>query len=428
MNKKEELCSKRNQRFFIIQSSLEGLTMVLIGGSFLATLTKELGFSDGLTGVLSSVISLGCLFQLLSILIRPKKLKSAIIITTMVNQLLFSLLYVFPFVNVSQKLKTVLFAVFLVGAHCLYNSLYPKKISWMLSVVDDNMRGRFTANKEVVALSASIVFSYTMGWLVDWFSARGQIKIAFSICCGVMLVLMLLHSLALCFIEEKEIEHPLKSLKNDFFQLIKNKRVGQVITLYIIYHMGVYSCVPFFGTYQIKELGLSLSFITTLSIVGTILRIITSKPWGVYADRSSFAATIEKSFWVLAASYLCVVFATPSNGAVMFALYNILNCIAASGLMIALTNLVFDYVPQENRSDAMALSLALSGVAGFITTLCISPLIGGIQENGNRVFGLPMYAQQVVAVIGMLLVLGSALYVRVTLLKHKREDSKEENL
>ncbi len=47
---------------YILEAALEYLISILVVGSFLATLTKELGMSDGLTGILSSVISLGCLF------------------------------------------------------------------------------------------------------------------------------------------------------------------------------------------------------------------------------------------------------------------------------------------------------------------------------------------------------------------------------
>ncbi len=51
---------------YIFEAGPEYLISILVAGSFLATLTRELGISDGLTGILSSIISLGCLFQLLS--------------------------------------------------------------------------------------------------------------------------------------------------------------------------------------------------------------------------------------------------------------------------------------------------------------------------------------------------------------------------
>ena len=63
----EEKDLKRVRLMYIFEAALEHLIALLVAGSFLATLTKSLGMSDSLTGVLSSVISLGCLFQLMSL-------------------------------------------------------------------------------------------------------------------------------------------------------------------------------------------------------------------------------------------------------------------------------------------------------------------------------------------------------------------------
>ena len=62
--------AKRGRLLYILEAALEYLLSILVSGSFLATLTKELGMSDSLTGILSSVISLGCLFQLMSVILR----------------------------------------------------------------------------------------------------------------------------------------------------------------------------------------------------------------------------------------------------------------------------------------------------------------------------------------------------------------------
>ena len=61
---------KNSRILYIIEAAIEYFISIMVAGSFLATLTKELGISDSLTGILSSVISLGCLFQLFSIFLR----------------------------------------------------------------------------------------------------------------------------------------------------------------------------------------------------------------------------------------------------------------------------------------------------------------------------------------------------------------------
>ena len=107
---------KRGQFMYICEAALEYLISILVGGSFLATLTGELGFSDSLTGILSSVISLGCIFQMLSIFLRRKKVKWFVIGMSVTNQLLFMLLYVIPVFEISGTIKTILFVVFIFTA------------------------------------------------------------------------------------------------------------------------------------------------------------------------------------------------------------------------------------------------------------------------------------------------------------------------
>ena len=94
---------------YILEAAFEHLLHLLVAGSFLATLTAELGMSDSLTGILSSMISLGCLFQLLSVPLHPKRQKPFVVILSIVNQVLFLLLYVIPLGGGSKNLKIVLF-------------------------------------------------------------------------------------------------------------------------------------------------------------------------------------------------------------------------------------------------------------------------------------------------------------------------------
>ena len=77
---------KRSRLMYIFEAALEYLISILVTGSFLATITKELGISDSLTGILSSVISLGCLFQLLSLSVRRAKVKSFVMILSVIKR------------------------------------------------------------------------------------------------------------------------------------------------------------------------------------------------------------------------------------------------------------------------------------------------------------------------------------------------------
>ena len=107
----EERLLKKSRLMYIFQAALEYLISILVAGSFLATITKELGLSDSLTGILSSIISLGCLFQLFSISIRRTRVKTLVITLSVVNQLFFMLLYVLPLTGAEKPVKAAAFVI-----------------------------------------------------------------------------------------------------------------------------------------------------------------------------------------------------------------------------------------------------------------------------------------------------------------------------
>ena len=120
--------AKLTQKIFIIQSAFEYLISILVAGTYLATLTGYLGLSDGVTGVLRSIISLGSLFQIFTIFISVKRVKPFVIFMGIANQVLFMLLYVIPIINISSAVKNICFVVTIVLAYLIYNVSHPKKL------------------------------------------------------------------------------------------------------------------------------------------------------------------------------------------------------------------------------------------------------------------------------------------------------------
>ena len=420
MERNEKNC-RIGRRLFVAQQTLEYFISILVTGSFLATMTKELGMSDSLTGILSSVVSLGCLFQLLSISIRPRRSKPIVVGLSIANQILFSLLYVIPLAGFGSQMKIALFVVAVVGAYFLHNLAHPKKISWLMSFVEDKHRGIFTANKEIISLLTGIAFSFGMGAVSDYFIDAGNIKAAFTVSAVVMVLLTISHTLSIVFAADVPMsQDERKSLKYSFKEVLGNKNVLSVAGLFALYYISTYCCTPFLGTYYISELGFNLKTVTALSIVGSISRVLVSRYWGKYADRNSFSKMIEKCFLFLLLDRMCLLFAVPANGIVMIGLYTICQGIAQGGINSAMINLVFDYAKPEQRSDSLAICLSVAGTVGFVATLLVSPLVSWIQANGNRVLGLPMYAQQFLSIISVVLVLALIVYNRTVVMKNKR--------
>jgi Na+/melibiose symporter-like transporter len=308
--------------------------------------------------------------------------------------------------------KIVLFIGFLLIGHIINNVVNSPKINWFMSLVDDKIRGDFTANKEMVSLMGGMVFSFAMGWVIDYFEANGNLNGAFIVCGLSVFGLMLLHSATLIFSKEKSVEEkeniPTKQLLSE---LIKDKNLFKVIMVSVLWNAVNYASTPFYGSYQIKELGFTMTFVSVLSAAYAIVRTIFSKPMGKFADKYSFAKMLNICFIIMLVGFCINIFTVPQNGKVFFTIYYMLSAIAMAGINSATINLIYDYVDKGKRIGALALNSTVSGFAGFFTTLAVSPLVTYIQSNGNMFLGLNVYAQQVVSVIAVLLLIVLIIYL-----------------
>lgn len=287
-----------------------------------------------------------------------------------------------------------------------------------MSLVEDKRRGAFTANKEMVSLIGGMIFSFSMGYVIDNLESAGNINGAFVVCGVSIFILMLLHSATLIFSKEKPVEaNEVCSVKQLLKELLTDKNLFKVILVSVLWSVVNYASTPFYGSYQIKELGFTMTFVSILSAAYAIVRTIFSRPMGKFADKYSFAKMLNICFSIALAGFIVNIFTVPANGKVLYTVYYMLYAVAMAGINSATINLIYDYVDKEKRTGALALKSTICGFAGFFTTLIVSPLVSYVQKNGNRLFGINIYAQQIVSVISAILLVVLLVYLNTTV-KH----------
>lgn len=410
---------------YIIEAGVEYLISILVADMYLARLTKALGIGDNITGILSSIISLGCLFQLVATLLRKGRSKPLVIGLSILNQLLFMFLYIIPLTDWDRGVRQGIFIATIVLAYFFYNVAHPKKINWFMSLVDDGKRGRFTAKKEVISLILGVAFNFAMGALIEKFEANGNVRGAFIVCGVAIFGFMILHTLTMLLTVEKEqpkkeetLEKPLKS---GMFESLKDKNVLRVTLVFCLWQISNACASPFYGAYKENDLGFDAVFgVAILGAIYAVARSVFSFVWGKYADKYSFASMLQICFTIASIAFLVNSFCRPENGRVVYPIYYTLNAIAMGGINSALINLCYDYVTPEKRTDALAVSLAISGVCGFLTTLAVSPIVSAVQANSNIVFGMNIYAQQLLSVLAFVMTMLTMLYVTLSMVKKNK--------
>lgn len=398
---------------YIIQAMLEYLTALLVQTTFLARLSKEIGLSDGVTGIISAFVSLGCLFQLASLFLRKVRVKSFVVLMSVLNQLLFAFLYAVPLLPADARVKPIIFVVTILTAYIIYNVAHPKKVDWLMGLIDDRSRGSFTAIKEIISLFAGIIFPIAMGNAVDRLYDSGDARGAFILCGVSLLILTVLHTASLILSPKAETSG-VQPTKLNFAAVFKNKNVILVSALFVLWNVAHYCAVPFYAVFQVGELGFSLTKATVIAAIGSGVRILVSPFLGKFADRKGFAPMLRLCFVLAFFSFVSVIFAGKDTGTLCFVLYYVFFSAAMGGTNSSLINLVFDIAPKEIRSDALALTQALSGAAGFI----VSVISGSIL---TLISGFGVYPQQILSAFSALFTLICLVFLQVFFLRGKNE-------
>ncbi len=414
----------------IISAALEYFISLLVIDSYLAKLTTDIGISDSVTGILTSFVSLGFGFQLFAIfLINKTPVKRWVTTLTVINQLFFAFVFVIPFFEMSKTVKTVLFVAMLLLAHIILNVCSPAKIDWHMRLVDDDKRVRFTALKEIVSLLGGMIFSFVVGMVIDNCEADGNLHGAFIFCAVGIIGLMVIDTVVLLLMKEKpheEIEEGEKvPVMKVVGQILRDKKIFKVLLVSVIWYIALYSTIPFYGTYKIKELGFSMTFVSILSALNAVARSLASRPLGRYADKHSFTRMLNICFIVVCAAFTINTFTVPANGKVFFTIYYMLYAIAMGGINSAGTNLIYDFVEPDKRVAALALQHTIAGFAGFFATIIVGFLVDYIQKSGNTFLGMNVYAQQVVSAIGAIVVILALIYLNTVVKKMQRERERE---
>ncbi|MBR6743822.1 MAG: hypothetical protein IKM00_01200 [Clostridia bacterium] len=415
---------KRSRRAYILECAFGYFIALMVADAFLATLLTEMGLNDAMIGVISSLISLAFLFQLFSIFVVPhiRNVKLVAIPIHCVSQMFFLVLYLLPFFHIPQPFRVVIVVGCLMIAY-FGNYLVTSVIfNWGNAYVDPNGRANFAATKEIVSLLSGVVFSLAMGKAIDRFIEAGNIEGGFLFIAVTMLIITVGDFVCLMFMKNQRTEKKTEEKTEPFLQVVRvlfsNKSFLCAVAVHVIWSVSVYMTAGFMGTYKTKELLLSVGTVQIINIAGCLLRAGFSKPIARYSDKRSYAKGIRLGMIIAACGYLINIFTTPSLWWLVI-LYTVIYNVSCAGTSQNLINLTYSYVDRRYFVQASAIKFSISGLCGFGASMLGSTILNKIQENGNTVFGMAVYGQQVLSAISLAIVLLGILFVTLVMEKQK---------
>ena len=414
---------KASRIFVIIEAMVEYLASLTIAGAFIAKVSTSLGISDGLTGIISAIASLGSCFQIIGLLLSNKKrVKPMVCATLYTANILFCLIYVTPLVKLPSILKPILFSSFMVGGYALRNIVGSPRTKWTQGFVEQSKRGRFNSTKECVSLVFGMTYSLILGNVIDYFEAKGDLRTAFLICA--IAIFTFGTADLFMFLSMKETPYDEKNATGtsikDIFASLKDKTIWKITAVRTLYCIAFYSCHPFFGTYQNIELGFSMAYVSIVSMVGLLAQATTSIPFGRLCDRRGSRFMLTVCYSTVGVSCILYALSTPANGTVMFLIANTVYHLGAAGNNFAFVNLIYEYSSPKSLASTLSVAYAIAGLVGFFATTLMSIAVEYIQTNGFSFFGISLYAQQVISFFSALVCVALVIFLRTSFKKPKK--------
>lgn len=419
---------KRSRNAYRVFCMLDYFIALLVSDVYLFKLLTYMGLNDSKIGIVSSLTTIACLFQLASIgfVRRIRHVKRWVIASCIASQLVFILLYALAFVPLHTQVKTVLaFAGILLGYFFNY-AVTSILFKWANSYVDPHKRATYSAEKEMMSLLGGMIFTFLLGVVMDRFELKGMLSGAFAVIIGLGMIICAVSLFTLMRIDgrlsREQAEQQTQSMGTVIKNLLHNHGFRQMIILNVLWSCAQYITIGFLGSYKSKELMLSVGVVQIINIAGNLFRLFLSRPFGRYADRTSYARCMELALYIAAAGFLMVCVSTPATRW-FIVLFTILNAISQAGVSQNMFNIVYDYVPNEYFIQASSIKNCIGGVCGFAASLAGSAILSYVQQNGNTILGIPVYGQQALAFLSGVLTLLTALYVRISLRKRHSEGS-----
>lgn len=405
---------KRSRLGYIMYSAFGYFVSLIVTDAYLAKLLSYIGFSDALIGVVSSIATFSSLCTIPSIFLSHKitNTKWTAIPVLTLHLLMFMSIYTVPFMNIQTQSKIILVIIFISIAYALNSFFGPIMYKWANTSVHPWKIAEFSAVNEIVSSIGAILFTLLMGFMFDRFEKSGNLPGGFMFAAGTIFLLTIFNNVALLMMRNSDEDKKKSTIRlSDIIEnTIYNKGFRNITILTCLWNIAQYMTIGFLGIYKTKELMFSVATIQLLNIIASFARVLVSIPFGRYSDKNSFLKGIKLAIYIAATSYIAGSFTTPDTRW-LIAIYGILNACCLAGTNQNMMLITYSYVKDEYVSQALALKNCIGGVCGFGASLVAGKILSAVQANGNMLFGIHIYPQQLLSFISFIICLAIIPYI-----------------
>lgn len=232
-------------------------------------------------------------------------------------------------------------------------------------------RGQFYAVKSIIGTCVSSAATLALGRVLDYYLEQGQGYTGFLIIGIVSLLLTVVDAVLLASVRENPVKFTSKMRPADILRPVRDPAYRPLLFYCIIGGLTGGFASPFLSVYELRLLGLSHTFITSVGVVSAVVGMAGSWVWGRLADRTAWNCVIWLTAFLNLSCTLGWSFVRPSFAHLVAPVLIVVAAGCAGGASLASTNLQFALSPESGKTAYFGVTAAMSSIA-----TCTSAAVG----------------------------------------------------
>ena len=232
-------------------------------------------------------------------------------------------------------------------------------------------RGQFYAVKSIIGTCVSSAATLALGRVLDYYLEQGQGYTGFLIIGIVSLSLTVVDAVLLASVRENPVKFTSKMRPADILRPVRDPAYRPLLFYCIIGGLTGGFASPFLSVYELRVLGLSHTFITSVGVVSAVVGMAGSWVWGRLADRTAWNCVIWLTAFLNLSCTLGWSFVRPSFAHLVAPVLIVVAAGCAGGASLASTNLQFALSPESGKTAYFGVTAAMSSIA-----TCTSAAVG----------------------------------------------------
>jgi MFS family permease len=416
-------------RISIVEGALAHIFANLTGAIFLPAFALLLGADSFQIGLLASIQFFTTVAQLPgSIMVEQRaQRKKFAVHFAFVARILWLPLVLVGFIGygkIPDHILLMLLIFIAVGYNIFASVSGVAWLSWMADLVPDEIRGRFFGLRNSVLGMMTIIVTITGGYFLDWFPQYWK-KVPVAYAFFILFLIAVIAGMVSTFLLRRQPEPAGRArFTGHFLELVTeplaNPNFRRLLTFAVFWSFSVNFAAPFYVVYMIRDLTMSYTLLSLLTILSAMADLTGMGIWGHFSDQvgnrpimiiTAGIAAVIPSFWLITdPGTLSLFFFIP--------FFHLLGGFVVSGYNLTSVNMIFRSAPQQGNSVYFALWAICNGV-----TAGLGALTGGFVA-GKIPAGIPALGIEFDSVFKMIFLLSASMRVFSLLFLFKVQEDK----